>query len=147
MHRIKMILLAMASVAALSSVGVSAAAAGTGDISIGAPPCDITFTNSGGPTDPTPNTITINNVNEDPTDPDCAGIDIKSPTSVSVAFAGNGTLVANGLFVVSVGFPVCSYPISSMPGTNTATTANITGTLPPSFPCPSVTATVNVNSF
>lgn len=151
MSRIKMVLIASVAALAMSVVGASAASAGSGTADLGSGPCNISFTSSGSPTDPTPNSITINNVNEDTSDPDCQA-DIKNPqTSIDVDFDGNGNLEANGLIRVSAlgGLVTCNYAVNGLMGTNTLTTASISGTLTSGgFLCPSpVTGTINVTSF
>ncbi len=130
MRQFNVLLASAVTMFALGAVGAGGAMAGTGDASIGGPPCDVTFSSTGGPTDPSPSAITVNNVVEDPLDPDCAGLTIQNPaTSVVINFAGNGTLTGSGLVRIRTDtFGItCFYESTSFTGTNTATTAVITG--------------------
>lgn len=130
MRQFKVLLASVVTICVLGAVGAAGAAAGIGDASIGGPPCDLTFSSTGGPTDPSPNSITVNNVVEDPLDPDCAGLTIQNPaTSVVLNFAGNGTLTGSGLVRIRtdrLGI-TCFYESTTFTGTNTVTTAVITG--------------------
>ncbi|HTU14309.1 MAG TPA: hypothetical protein VMF31_03870 [Solirubrobacterales bacterium] len=155
MKRLKVFLGSILVIAAAGVAAAGGASAGIGNASIGGPPCDLTFANTGGPTDPTPNSITVNNVVEDPLDPDCAGLTIQNPaTSLVINFAGNGTLSGSGLVRIRADRAglTCFYDSTSFTGTNTATTAIITGAFTRSggsFLCPvSIpNGVVNVLSF
>jgi hypothetical protein len=136
MSRVRMILLAVISVVAASAVGTSAAAAGTGTLSLDSPPCNITFDSSGAPADPASTTIFIDNVV-------VAGcpFTVKNPlTNIYLDLDGNGNVEANGVIATTV-YSIfnCNYSINAVPGLNTATSALVSGTLTTGsgFPCPS----------
>lgn len=142
MRRVMMILLAVLSAAAMSAIGASAAGAVTGTVQILGSTCNVTFDTTGGPTDPTPNSITVDNVNEAS---GCA-FDVKNPaTSINLAFNGSGNVTASGtisVLIPALGGAICSYSVGTASGSNTATTASISGSVfktSGSFLCPNPT--------
>jgi len=131
MKRFNSVLASMIVICSFGTVISSDAMAGAGTVTIGGPPCDVAFTNSGGPTDPTPNSITINNLVEDPLDPDCARVDFQNPaTSFGINFAGNGTLTGSGLAraKLSIAFFTCFFEATAFTGTNGVSTAIVNAT-------------------
>lgn len=128
MKPIKVALLTTVMACVLGAIGAGDASAGNGYVTVNGPPCDVTFNNTGGPTDPTPNSITLDNIVEDPFDSGCAGVDFINPaTSMTINFAGNGLLSGSGVVRVSLTFSgaTCTFQASSANGSNSSNTAVI----------------------
>ncbi|HTU14308.1 MAG TPA: hypothetical protein VMF31_03865 [Solirubrobacterales bacterium] len=146
MKRFRIVLLSMVAACTIGAIGAGSASAGNGYVTAGGAPCDVTFNNTGGPTDPTPNSITLDNIVEVPSDPDCAGVDFINPvTSMSINFAGNGLLTGTGMVRVdlTISGAICTFDATSVTGSNSANTAVIfaaftlfsgPGSCPPSLP-------------